>query len=163
MISSTTLTRRRAGLTESVRRSILDGASCYYCGTSEPSQVDHVVPFSRGGADTPANFVAACSRCNLDKSDMTIDEWEHDRKARGATWPPPTYAMACVPLLSVLPYAELLAVDAMRQSAHPVIGEQITMYVSAVHRHGFDSLELAYAANDLITTIRSIVRGGGVA
>ncbi|WAL48416.1 HNH endonuclease [Rhodococcus pyridinivorans] len=160
MITSTTLARGRGGLTETLRRSILDDASCHYCGTSEPSQVDHVVPFSRGGADAPENYAAACNRCNLDKSDMTLDEWEHDRKARGASWPPPTYAMACVPLLSVLPHLELLAVDALRRSADPVIGERITAYVNLVHRHGFDDLELAYAANDVITAIRSIIRGG---
>jgi len=122
--------------------------------------VDHVVPFSRGGANTPENYVAACFRCNLDKSDMTLDEWEHDRKARGASWPPPAYTTACVPLLAVLPYLELLAVDALRRSADSVIGERITAYVNHVHRRGFDDLELAYAANYIVADIRTIIRGG---
>ena len=33
---------------------------------------DHVVPRARGGRTTWTNVVAACGRCNLRKSDMTL-------------------------------------------------------------------------------------------
>lgn len=45
-----------------------DNRECQYCG-GEADQVDHVVPFARGGTDDPGNLVAACRRCNLAKSD----------------------------------------------------------------------------------------------
>ncbi len=44
-----------------------DGQLCMYCGGRFPSRAltrDHVRPISLGGADTWANVVAACKRCN---------------------------------------------------------------------------------------------------
>lgn len=43
---------------------------CMYCGEKTPEREltrDHVVPRSRGGADTWTNVVAACRRCNQRK------------------------------------------------------------------------------------------------
>jgi 5-methylcytosine-specific restriction endonuclease McrA len=55
-----------------------DGACCHYCQVPtivdpEPAQrfcertLDHVVPLSRGGAETLANVVLACRSCNSRK------------------------------------------------------------------------------------------------
>jgi len=57
------------------RRGVLerDGHRCAYCGKSA-STVDHVLPRSRGGADTWLNTVAACARCNNVKADRTPAE-----------------------------------------------------------------------------------------
>lgn len=54
-----------------------DGWRCSYCGTAEgPFDIDHVVPFSRGGAHTdPDNLVCACGPCNRAKRAMTPEEW----------------------------------------------------------------------------------------
>ena len=54
-----------------------DGFRCRYCGLTAMAtelHVDHVVPASKGGTDDPVNLVAACSGCNLGKSDKPLDE-----------------------------------------------------------------------------------------
>lgn len=48
-----------------------DNFTCRYCGQSAPDvklHVDHVMPVSLGGADTPDNLVAACIDCNTGKA-----------------------------------------------------------------------------------------------
>jgi len=57
------------------RRGVLrrDGNRCAYCG-GFASTIDHVMPRSRGGADTWENLVACCLRCNNVKSDRTPAE-----------------------------------------------------------------------------------------
>ena len=51
-----------------------DGLMCAYCGAT-PTQIDHIVPRSRGGTNDPRNLALACAPCNLDKSDLLIAEW----------------------------------------------------------------------------------------
>lgn len=66
----------------------LQGWRCYYCGlrigleaqASNPmpddlATLDHAIPTSRGGTNSIMNLVAACYRCNSDKSDMTLQEF----------------------------------------------------------------------------------------
>jgi 5-methylcytosine-specific restriction endonuclease McrA len=57
------------------RRGVLrrDAHRCAYCGT-HASTVDHVLPRSRGGADSWLNLVACCVRCNNAKGDKTPEE-----------------------------------------------------------------------------------------
>ena len=44
---------------------IRDNYTCYYCGTEDATQADHVVPISKGGDPISLdNMVAACARCN---------------------------------------------------------------------------------------------------
>ncbi len=72
---------------------------CEYCHAPEavfnfPLEVEHIVPVSRGGDDTAANWALACRACNLHKamhvsgsdpeSDVMVrlfhprdDQWEH--------------------------------------------------------------------------------------
>lgn len=50
---------------------------CQYCGKVLPRTqltLDHVVPQSRGGADTWDNLVVACMRCNVRKGNQTPEE-----------------------------------------------------------------------------------------
>ncbi len=57
------------------RRGVLrrDGLRCAYC--SKPAYtVDHVVPRSRGGANTWENLVACCRECNNRKGSRTLSE-----------------------------------------------------------------------------------------
>ena len=55
-----------------------DGFACVYCGnTKAPLQLDHVIPRSRGGTDTPDNLAAACRSCNQRKGAKTPEEWFH--------------------------------------------------------------------------------------
>ena len=54
-----------------------DGHMCLYCGDylydCELTR-DHVVPVSRGGADTWENVVTACRICNHKKADKLLEE-----------------------------------------------------------------------------------------
>jgi CRISPR/Cas system Type II protein with McrA/HNH and RuvC-like nuclease domain len=71
-----------------LRYEVLQAGECHYCGSSFPSEVDHVVPFSRGGETVRENLVAACGPCNQEKLDFTPEEWRAYREERGLPWPP---------------------------------------------------------------------------
>jgi 5-methylcytosine-specific restriction endonuclease McrA len=51
-----------------------DRFSCQYCGQRDDLTFDHLIPRSRGGHTTWSNVVAACSPCNLRKSNLTPAE-----------------------------------------------------------------------------------------
>ena len=54
-----------------------DRDTCQYCGQSglrSTMTIDHVIPKSRGGADSWTNLVVACAACNLKKRDRTPEE-----------------------------------------------------------------------------------------
>lgn len=74
------------------RRGVLrrDAHRCGYCGRGATT-IDHVMPRSRGGADSWENLVACCLRCNNLKSNRTPQEmgWElrdDPQPPRGAQW-----------------------------------------------------------------------------
>lgn len=74
------------------RRGVLrrDDHRCGYCGRAA-STIDHVLPRSRGGADSWENLVACCLKCNNVKSDRTPQEmgWElrtTPRPPHGSAW-----------------------------------------------------------------------------
>jgi len=56
-----------------------DKYTCLYCGEIMPDrlEVDHIVPRSRGGSNTPSNLVAACHDCNQEKGNQTAEEFGH--------------------------------------------------------------------------------------
>ncbi|GIV61325.1 MAG: HNH endonuclease [Rhodothermaceae bacterium] len=58
------------------RKNVLrrDHFRCQYCGSREQLTIDHIVPKSRGGADTWENLVAACVPCNNRKGNRTPEE-----------------------------------------------------------------------------------------
>lgn len=65
-------------ISDKLRYQILkrDNFKCCACGASpakEPSvelHIDHIVPWSKGGATKPDNLQTLCSRCNLGKGDL---------------------------------------------------------------------------------------------
>ncbi len=61
--------RRRRVWTEAERSFILarDGWRCVRCGAREELQIDHVIPFSRGGACSVENAQVLCGPCNRAK------------------------------------------------------------------------------------------------
>ena len=46
-----------------------DGGKCVYCGSNKNIHIDHIIPFSKGGATTLENLQMLCQKCNLEKSD----------------------------------------------------------------------------------------------
>ncbi|MDP3512113.1 MAG: RHS repeat-associated core domain-containing protein, partial [Sulfuritalea sp.] len=65
-----------------------DGNACVYCGidtirSSTPapnrSNIDHIVPKSQGGNNTPANGANACQTCNLKKAAKPLNEFLKNR------------------------------------------------------------------------------------
>lgn len=74
------------------RRGVLrrDDQRCAYCGV-HAATIDHVIPRSRGGADSWENLVACCLRCNNIKGDRTPQEmgWTlrfSPRPPHGTAW-----------------------------------------------------------------------------
>lgn len=49
------------------------GHRCLACGSDGPLTIDHVVPVSKGGANTAANVQPLCGPCNSSKATKTTD------------------------------------------------------------------------------------------
>lgn len=54
----------------------LYNSPCFYCGSKESIQLDHVIPVARGGRHSIGNLVAACFKCNNQKKARFIMEWK---------------------------------------------------------------------------------------
>lgn len=54
---------------------LLKNDPCSYCGMAGPSHIDHIVPVSKGGANTLDNLTAACVGCNSSKHDRSLLEF----------------------------------------------------------------------------------------
>jgi len=48
---------------------------CIYCGGKNDLTLDHILPRSRGGPDSPDNAVWVCRSCNSSKGDKRLYEW----------------------------------------------------------------------------------------
>lgn len=59
-----------------IQRDVLAEGFCSYCGTQAgPFEIDHVLPWSRGGTHDRENLTLACKQCNRSKGAKTIEEW----------------------------------------------------------------------------------------
>ena len=69
--------RREAAGMKRLRIYMRDKFRCQYCGDKKgvaELTLDHILPRSRGGDNSPVNIVAACIPCNNRKSDRTPEE-----------------------------------------------------------------------------------------
>lgn len=51
---------------------------CYWCGkrtSKDDRHLDHIIPLSRGGADSGGNLCVSCVDCNLRKNRKMPEEW----------------------------------------------------------------------------------------
>lgn len=55
-------------------RADVDIDRCLYCDSASTG-MDHIVPFSRGGAHVIENCVPACGKCNSSKHDFLLESW----------------------------------------------------------------------------------------
>lgn len=72
-------------LNDSVKRKVFDrdGRACAVCGSFEKLCIDHILPVSRGGFTILDNLQVLCEKCNLQKSNMTMEEFEIWRNKHG--------------------------------------------------------------------------------
>ena len=69
--------RREASSMKRLRIYMRDKFRCQYCGEKKPASeltLDHILPRSRGGDNSPVNVVTACVACNQRKGDRTPAE-----------------------------------------------------------------------------------------
>lgn len=53
-----------------------DDYTCVYCGKrGEKLELDHIIPFSRGGRSIESNVITSCRLCNRQKKDKTPIEF----------------------------------------------------------------------------------------
>jgi len=60
---------QREAISPTLRRAVheRDGGQCRQCLATERLEIDHVVPYSKGGATTLDNLQLLCKRCNCVK------------------------------------------------------------------------------------------------
>lgn len=63
--------KKRQPIPKSVRRAVFarDGNCCVACCSGDDLAVDHIYPWSLGGADKMINFQTLCQTCNSRKLD----------------------------------------------------------------------------------------------
>lgn len=44
-----------------------DGNACLFCGSTEKLELDHIIPWSKGGASDVSNLQTLCKACNFKK------------------------------------------------------------------------------------------------
>jgi uncharacterized protein YbaR (Trm112 family) len=63
-----------------------DNYTCFYCGERGGKlEADHIKPFSKGGTNDLENLTTSCRRCNRQKKDKTVEEFEEWRVGNGKT------------------------------------------------------------------------------
>ncbi len=69
-ISQAKENRKRESIPQNVQDKVWrrDSGMCVKCGSKEKLEFDHIIPFSKGGANTYRNLQLLCEKCNRQKS-----------------------------------------------------------------------------------------------
>jgi len=73
-------------IADSVFLKLMSETHCTYCrcefGVTDATKrtIDHIIPVSRGGDNSPENLCAACQACNRSKNNRTPEEWAAAKK-----------------------------------------------------------------------------------
>ncbi|NHP18416.1 HNH endonuclease [Rhodococcus sp. IC4_135] len=80
--------RAAAGLTEMTIATY--GVRCHLCGKATPpaTTADHIIPRSRGGADTLSNLRPAHQSCNSARGNKSMTQWWASKRGRALVAPP---------------------------------------------------------------------------
>lgn len=79
-VSDKELNKRRT-ISKSLRKKVImeEERTCYICGEiidiEEDTTIDHLISVRNGGDNIRKNLRCCCSRCNLDKNNMNIDQY----------------------------------------------------------------------------------------
>lgn len=66
----------RPSIPSAVQKDVFSEGCCTYCGEkSGPFEIDHIVPWSRGGSHSRENLALSCVPCNRSKGARTPEEW----------------------------------------------------------------------------------------
>jgi len=72
---------KRKAISPKLRQTIFEKAVykskayCAYCPSGIPTEIDHIIPVSRGGTNDENNLVACCYKCNRWKNIMLLEEF----------------------------------------------------------------------------------------
>lgn len=69
-VLKSTKSKRTRTITQNVKDRVWnrDGGKCVQCDSNENLEFDHIIPFSKGGANTYRNIQLLCEQCNRQKS-----------------------------------------------------------------------------------------------
>lgn len=69
---------KRKPIPNVVRDSVFarDGWACVYCGSDQNLTIDHIIPVTDRGSDSPKNLATACQSCNASKGDWSESNGE---------------------------------------------------------------------------------------
>ena len=77
-LNSKRLERRDVKYLSTLRNQIYlrDNYTCKYCKIAGGIlEIDHVIPYSKGGSNEIENLVTACRKCNRQKKDKSVEEF----------------------------------------------------------------------------------------
>ena len=62
--------RKRKSISDRIKNKVWrrDEGKCVQCGSNKSLEFDHIIPHSKGGADTYRNLQLLCEPCNRSKS-----------------------------------------------------------------------------------------------